>query len=348
MNETQGIAASRENCIEDSFFALGGHSLVAARLFDRMSKEIGRELPLAALFQAPTIRELADLIRFRDEMNAAPTASVVGARPANVIPVSFGRWALPLAAAVVLTGAGLWWSTRSPSSPSTIVTLRDHGRDIAIGAGTEDPMIAALPASLRVAVNQVATVRRLDIPAQIVALAGHTQVLAGDRPPGTDFRVIAPRATAVRELKPRFRWTPFPTASAYRIRVMNLSSGQLVISETISVEQTSWMSPQPLSEGQTYEWEVEALRDDLVVAKAPEPPQPEARFAVITTAQRTELDQIVTRSGGSHLVRGVAMAKLGLLEEAAAEFRELSSENPDSPIPKQLLEQVKPPAALAP
>ena len=45
-----------------NFFALGGHSLLAARLFERIGRAIGRELPLSALLQAPTIRQLSDLI----------------------------------------------------------------------------------------------------------------------------------------------------------------------------------------------------------------------------------------------------------------------------------------------
>jgi aspartate racemase len=47
--------------INDNFFELGGHSLLAARLFAQIEKKLGRNLPLANLFQAPTIKELASL-----------------------------------------------------------------------------------------------------------------------------------------------------------------------------------------------------------------------------------------------------------------------------------------------
>jgi thioesterase domain-containing protein len=43
----------------DNFFDLGGHSLLAAKVFALMDRQMGVKLPLALLFQAPTIRQLA-------------------------------------------------------------------------------------------------------------------------------------------------------------------------------------------------------------------------------------------------------------------------------------------------
>lgn len=52
--------------IRDNFFSVGGHSLLAMRLFALIEQKFGRRLPLATLFEAPTIERLAALLRRQD------------------------------------------------------------------------------------------------------------------------------------------------------------------------------------------------------------------------------------------------------------------------------------------
>lgn len=48
--------------VEDSFFDLGGHSLIAVRLFAMIKKAFRVDFPISILFEAPTIATCADLI----------------------------------------------------------------------------------------------------------------------------------------------------------------------------------------------------------------------------------------------------------------------------------------------
>ena len=48
--------------VTQDFFKLGGHSLLAVRLFVRIAEETGATIPIGVLFEAPTIRELAQQI----------------------------------------------------------------------------------------------------------------------------------------------------------------------------------------------------------------------------------------------------------------------------------------------
>ena len=52
--------------VSDNFFTLGGHSLLAAALFAQIEEHLGKKIPLATIFQAPTIEQLAQIIRERE------------------------------------------------------------------------------------------------------------------------------------------------------------------------------------------------------------------------------------------------------------------------------------------
>jgi amino acid adenylation domain-containing protein len=69
--------------VRDDFFEFGGHSLLAVRLFAEIANCFGKRLPLATLFQAPTVEHLANILR-----NDSPTSwsSLVAIRTEGTRP----------------------------------------------------------------------------------------------------------------------------------------------------------------------------------------------------------------------------------------------------------------------
>jgi len=104
--------------IHDSFFDLGGHSLLGIRLIALLAAETGVELPIRTLFDAPTPAELARLVA------SEPAASGGAATGPNMAPeaVSLAP-AVSFAAAASLAAAAPLGSTAPPAAAAPLAPL---------------------------------------------------------------------------------------------------------------------------------------------------------------------------------------------------------------------------------
>jgi amino acid adenylation domain-containing protein len=73
--------------VNDNFFDLGGHSLLAIRLFAEIEKLTGWNLPVLSVFQSPTIKGLAEIIRRKQSTERR--SSILTVQPHGTKPPLF-------------------------------------------------------------------------------------------------------------------------------------------------------------------------------------------------------------------------------------------------------------------
>ncbi len=80
--------------LRDSFFDLGGHSLIAVRLFARIKKTYHVEFPISLLFEAPTIERCAAAIRRATQVETRALPAPIkppDPRPTHLVPMHPGQ-----------------------------------------------------------------------------------------------------------------------------------------------------------------------------------------------------------------------------------------------------------------
>ncbi|MFE6919900.1 non-ribosomal peptide synthase/polyketide synthase [Nocardia sp. NPDC057663] len=81
--------------LDDDFFALGGNSLMATRLAARLGAALGAQVPVAAVFDAPTVAALAERLGSIDRSVARPPLTRrTGDGPAVLSPAQQRMWVL--------------------------------------------------------------------------------------------------------------------------------------------------------------------------------------------------------------------------------------------------------------
>lgn len=90
----QDLLGIDEVGVQDNFFDLGGHSLIAVRLFAMVKKAYRTEFPISILFEAPTIEQCAALVieRIGDQANEesvedTPKAIAPERRYTHIVPM---------------------------------------------------------------------------------------------------------------------------------------------------------------------------------------------------------------------------------------------------------------------
>ncbi|MEV0434287.1 non-ribosomal peptide synthase/polyketide synthase [Nocardia sp. NPDC050413] len=81
--------------LDDDFFALGGNSLMATRLAARLGAALGAQVPVAAVFEAPTVAALAERLSAAERTGARPPLTRrTEYGPAVLAPAQQRMWVL--------------------------------------------------------------------------------------------------------------------------------------------------------------------------------------------------------------------------------------------------------------
>ena len=237
--------------------------------------------------------------------------------------------------------------SRSPDTVSTpssvddsaqLAKLNDGGGEVTIDKNGRVTGLDNVSETSRQYIARAALSEQIQ-PADVLRrLSGQRSGLRGDGNNGKAFKLLYPLRRVVTEDKPTFKWESLSGVTSYRVYVLDANGDQVAQSEELPPTQTQWKARNPLHRGQNFSWVVTALVDGKEIV-SPSASAPEVKFAILSGNDLNELNQL--RKTDSHVALGVFYARLGLVTEAEREFQKLIQLNPQSELPRKLLQSVR-------
>jgi hypothetical protein len=226
----------------------------------------------------------------------------------------------------------------APPATEIAETINDGGGIVTIDKEGNVSGLESLSPDYQRDVKATLKNRRVEAPTQLQELIGKAGVLMGTTVEANGFILIGPLGRIVRTDRPSFHWKPLKGAASYVVAVYDSSFNKVASSEAQS--RTEWSPSQSLKRGETYSWQVTAIKDGNEVV-SPAPPAPAAKFKILDSESNRKLQQVKRTNPDSHLVLGILYQRAGLLDDAQREFNILYRANPNSELVKKLLRDVK-------
>lgn len=246
-------------------------------------------------------------------------------------------WIKPaaIAAAILLAALAIWRFGREPAQSLTIA-LRDNGRTVGLDSTGRLAGLDTLGSDATARITGLLRGGKWDIPLRAGLTTPATSFL-GPEGAAPAFTVISPLGRVVLEDRPVFSWNPMQGAT-YRVQVTDEQFQSVAESETLS--QPTWQPKQPLPRGKLLLWQVGATRG-TETTRAPQPPQPEARFLVATAEVAARITAAQARTPVSRLELAILYAEAGMRDECERELQLLANENKGSPLTGRWLDEIR-------
>ncbi|MFN2511376.1 MAG: tetratricopeptide repeat protein [Pyrinomonadaceae bacterium] len=219
-----------------------------------------------------------------------------------------------------------------------VAELNDGGGRLALDRDGKLSGVDTLPPAYQRMVKDSLTNQRLARSSLLAGLNRPGSSLMGTDEQGNKFSVIEPIGKVILSDRPTFRWSKLEGATGYVVEGYDEKFNVVVTSPQLTGN--SWTVSQPLKRGETYSWQVKAIKGEQEI-KSPRPPAPQAKFRILDQRKANELAQAQKAYASSHLTLGLLYADAGLLDQAEKEFRALQKANPDSALVRRLLSQVQ-------
>jgi len=228
----------------------------------------------------------------------------------------------------------------SPSSvadSAKVAILKDGGGEVSIEKNGRVTGLEEVSENSRQYIARAALSEQIE-PAEVLRrLSGGQSDLRGNDDGPKGFRLLYPVRRVITEDRPAFRWESLPGVSSYRVYVLDADGKQVGQSDELPPTQTKWKAT-ALRRGQVFSWVVTAMVNGKKVV-SPSASAPEMKFAVLSTPDFQELTRL--KKSNSHLALAVFYARAGLLNEAEREFETLIKLNPQSELPRKLLQSAR-------
>jgi hypothetical protein len=225
-----------------------------------------------------------------------------------------------------------------PVTPAATALLKDNGTEIRLDQDGKLVGLEKLEETTQQMVKAALAGENLTRPKELEGLSSPRIKLLGGPPGEITFRLVSPLGQMIIEDRPTLIWRPLDGATSYVVTVFDKNFNRVAQSPPLS--KTEWTLAVPLARGGTFLWEVTTTVDGNTIT-APAAPAARAQFRVIGAEKLAAWIKLKQQQPASHLALGLGYARLGLLNDAEREFRQLVKENPDSEIARKLLRTVQ-------